>query len=348
VPQVNDVPRASAVCLVFGCLVAMGPAHAAAQTVANMYDRAVVVREQARLASRVNDVWNKAFKPNLTPEEQRALSGVTFATPLDGDPVLGYYSKSSSRVVTMPAVSLLFFEDLCVAYAWLQRRGYRLETIEEYVTMLKYKEPAAFGGRYPPPLKALGIPGDALTDPGVNDLSLRLRNTGYAFILGHELGHIRFQHAGYDGVPVAVAQASETQADQFGLELMRRVSEIPMGALIFFQAGMFYFDNRADFPSEAAWQAYLAKEATHPLTAPRLQALSNRVSALADDFARGQPNRAAAIETIRLIGDRFAEFAKFLEDPTLQRVMRAKAERSAPATLLPRRERETINDFPIR
>src|SRR6185295_17324639 len=100
----------------------MGPPHAAAQAVANMYDRAVVVREQPRLAARVTEVWNKAFKPNLTPEEQRALSRVTFATPLDGDPVLGYYSQSSRQVVTMPAVSLLFFEDLCVAYAWLQRR----------------------------------------------------------------------------------------------------------------------------------------------------------------------------------------------------------------------------------
>jgi hypothetical protein len=339
-------PRFVHVCVALGCLVAIEPARAAAQTVANMYDSAVVAREQPRLASRVNEVWIKAFRPHLTPDEQRALSGVTFQTAVDGDPVIGYETRG--RVITLPAISLLFFEDLCVAYAWLQRRGYRLETIEEYVTMLKYKDAAAFGGRYPPPLKALGIPGDALTDPGVNDLSLRLRNTGYAFILGHELGHVRFQHPGNNAVPIAVSQANETQADQFGLELMRRVSEIPMGALIFFQTGIFYFDNRADFPSDAAWQAYLSREATHPLTAPRLRALSSRVSALADDFARGQPNRAATTETIRSIGDQFAEFAMFLDDPTLQRVMRAKAERSSPATLLPRRERETLNDFPVR
>src|SRR2546422_4541046 len=271
-------PRLCVVCVVLGCLLAAGPARAAAQTVANMYDSAVVAREQPRLASRINEVWIKAFKPNLTPDEQRALSGVPFQTAVDGDPVIGYETRG--RVIRLPAISLLFFEDLCVAYAWLQRRGYRLETIEEYVTMLKYRDAAAFGGRYPPPLKALGIPGDALTDPGVNDLSLRLRNTGYAFILGHELGHVRFQHPGNNAVPIAVSQANETQADQFGLELMRRVSEIPMGALIFFQTGIFYFDNRADFPSDAAWQAYLTREATHPLTAPRLQALSSRISAL--------------------------------------------------------------------
>jgi peptidase M48-like protein len=320
-------------------LVTLLPSSAHAQDVSAMYDTATVAREKARLASRINEVYVKAFAPGLTPEERRALSGVTFETPLEGDPVLGYYSESRSRVVTMPAISLLFFEDLCVAYAWLQVRGYRLETIEEYVAMLKYKDARAFGGRYPPPLKALGIPADALTDPKVNDLSLRLRNTGYAFILGHELGHIRYQHPGYDGVPVAVSQGNERQADQFGLELMRRVSEIPMGAMIFFQAGVYYFDNRADYPSDAAWQAYVSKSATHPLTTDRLQTLSGRVSALAEDFARGQPNRAAAIETTRFIGDRFAEFAAFLNDPLLQRVIRAKAETSSVTSLRPRRER---------
>jgi len=339
-------PRSRLVCIAL--VVSLGPVRAAAQTVASMYDRAAVAREQARLAARINEVWTRAFKPYLTADEQRALEGVSFQTPLDGDPVLGYYSQARRKVVTMPAISLLFFEDLSTACAWLQRRGYRLETIEEYVTMLKYKDAGAFGGRYPPPLKALGIPADALSDQGVNDLSLRLRNTGYAFILGHELGHIRFQHTGYKGIPVTEAQAHETQADQFGLELMRRVSTIPMGAMIFFQSGIFYFHNRADFPSDAAWQAFLTKEATHPLTAPRLQALASRVSAMAEDFARGQPNRAAAVETVRMIGDGFTRFAEFLNDPDLQRVMRARAERSSPATLLPRRERETINDSPIR
>jgi hypothetical protein len=345
------MPRISAASIALVGLIGIGPSDLAAQAVANMYDRTTVVREQPRLASRINQIWTMAFKPHLTPDEQRALSGVTFQTPVDGDPVLGYYSETRSNTVTMPAISLLFFEDLCTAYAWLQRWGYRLETIEEYLSMLKYKDAAAFGGRYPTPRKALGIPDDALSDQGVSDLSLRLRNTGWAFILGHELGHLRFRHTGYNGVPVAVAQANETQADQFGLELMRRVAEIPMGAVIFFQSGIFYFENRADFPSDGAWQSYLTSKATHPLTGARLRALSTGVRAFEDDFARGQPNRstaAAAIATARLLGDHFATFATFLDDPVLQRGMRAKAERSSPTSLLPRRERGTIKDLPIR
>jgi len=177
-------------------LVTLAPAPAAAQAVSSMYDRAAVAREQARLQSRIREIYVKAFEPSLTPEERRALSRVTLEVPLDGDPgygdhdpVIGYYSHSGTRVVTMPAISLLFFEELCVAIAWLQVNGYRLETVEEYVAMLKYKDARAFGGRYPPPFKALGIPVHAVNDPKVNDLSLRFRNSGYAFILAHELGH---------------------------------------------------------------------------------------------------------------------------------------------------------------
>jgi hypothetical protein len=334
-----------AVCVL---LVTMDPLLVAAQDVSTMFDRTTVAKEKTRLDSRIREIYVRAFEPSLTSEERRALSGVTFQTPLAGDPVLGYYSESRSRVVTMPAISLLFFEELCVAIAWLQVNGYRLETVEEYVAMLKYKDAQAFGGRYLPPLKALGVPVDAVTDPKVDDLSLRFRNTGYAFILGHELGHIRYQHAGNDGVPVIVSQTNEWQADQFGLDLMRRTSTIPMGAMLFFQAGIYYFDNRADFPSDAAWQAYLSRSATHPLTADRLERLSRSVGALAEDFARGQPNRAAAIESTRSIGERFAAFAAFLKDQDLQRAIRAKAERSTVISLKPRRERETVADFPLR
>lgn len=337
----------SRLCIAFVALLAAA-LPAAAQSVSNMYDSATVAREQSRLAARVNQVWTTAFEPNLNPVERQALSGVTIEAPLDGDPVIGYYSNSRTKVVTMPAVSLLFLEDLCTAFAWLYGRGYRIETVEEYASMLKYKDANAFGARFPSPRKALGIPDDALSDAAVNDLSLRLRNTAYAFILGHELGHVRFRHGGYNGVPVTVAQGNEAQADRFGLELMARVGEVPTGAMVFFQSAIFYFQNRADFPSDVAWQSYLTTKATHPVTAARLRELSTSVSALADRFARNDTNRSAATAAARFLGDQFATFAAFLDDADLQRVMRAKAERSAPATLLPRRQREALKDFPIR
>lgn len=50
------------------------------------------------------------------------------------------------------------------------------------------------GNRYPLPLLALHIPTNALANSKVDDLSLRFRNTAFAFILGHELGHIYHHH----------------------------------------------------------------------------------------------------------------------------------------------------------
>lgn len=91
-----------------------------------MYDTAAVAQVQPRLRSRVVEILERAFLPNLLPVEQRSLAGVTLQSPLEGDPVLGYYSDSRNMLVTMPAVSLLFFEDLCEAYAWLYVKGYRL------------------------------------------------------------------------------------------------------------------------------------------------------------------------------------------------------------------------------
>ena len=299
-----------------------------------MYDKATIEHVQPDLKALITQIYEKAFRPNLLPEEQRALSDVSFDTPFVGDPVLGYYSNYKTRVITMPAISLLFFQDLCTAYAWLYEKKYRLETVEEYLTMLKYNSPQAFGGRYQPPLKALGIPRDASDDPNVKDLSRRFRNSGLAFILAHELGHVRFQHKSYNEVPVAVSQANEEQADQFALELMRRVPNLPMGAMLFFQSAVYYFENRADFASYNQWTNYVATVARHPITTERLKVLSERVDTLASSLARRQPNDA---ETLHFIGSHFAEFAQFLSDPHLQQTMKLKAEQSSPSSLAPRR-----------
>ena len=69
---------------------------------------------------------------------------------------MDYYSgqRGGRSFVAMPVLSLMFLEDLCTAYALLHLKGYSLETIDEYVTMLRYKKAADFpDGRYPPTLK---------------------------------------------------------------------------------------------------------------------------------------------------------------------------------------------------
>ena len=121
---------------------------------------------------------------------------------------LNFSSKYSaiSNVVVTPIFSLLFLEDLCTAYAWLYKNGYGLETVDEYLTMLQYRPRSDFGGRYPSPLEALGIPISTVDDPSLQGLGLRFRNSMYAFIMAHEVGHILYRHP--SGTQVSAEQSA--------------------------------------------------------------------------------------------------------------------------------------------
>jgi hypothetical protein len=70
------------------------------------------------------------------------LIGAKTGTPLD------FYTMGQvgHAAVFMPVFSLLFLEDLASAFAWLQRHDYSLETVEEYITMLRYKKASDFPG----------------------------------------------------------------------------------------------------------------------------------------------------------------------------------------------------------
>src|SRR5262249_51159634 len=110
------------------------------QGLSAIYPQEKLAGERQRLEARVGEFWSRAIFANLTAAEKRALAGVQFQFPLvgiNGGP-LDFYADSQKRTVFMPILSLLFLEDLSTAYAWLWANGYSLETIDEYVSMLKY------------------------------------------------------------------------------------------------------------------------------------------------------------------------------------------------------------------
>jgi len=260
-----------------------------------------------------------------------------------GGSPLNFYSgrTAGGPFVALPLLSLKFVEDLCTAYAWLQVRGYSHETIDEYMTMLEYKPASDFpGGRYPAPLAALRIPADAWSDRGVNDLSLRLRNSAYAFILAHELGHLVLGHRGYAGISMAEARQHEAAADDFALDVLARTSTIPMGAILFFQAQVYMMPNPGQFKaagkSAQDWENAVRKEMTHPLTADRLRAI-----ALGLDRAARRETREAERETLRSIGGRLASMALILDDVDLQQCMAVASRRASLVDLAPRRPGST-------
>jgi hypothetical protein len=161
-----------------------------------------------------------------------------------------HYRKNGSDYVVMPILSLKFLDDLCTAYAWMQINGYVLDTVSEYTAMLAFHD--FHGQRQPVPLKALGIPADALQDPKVNELALDHFVTARMFLLLHELGH-------------AYGGPDEAQADEFAARVIQRTPIVPLGILVFFMA-------------DASWNPYPPTSDPHPVTGARVLAVAAHIN----------------------------------------------------------------------
>ncbi len=310
------------------------------------YDETHLYREQSRFEERINELFDQVIKPKLTSDERSRLRDVLFEFPVETrkDPIdFKSGERNGQLFVAMPVLSLLFLEDLFTAYAWLHINEYSLETIDEYITMLKYKRPSEFpNGYYPPPLEALQIPNNALDDKRVDELSLGFRNSAYAFILLHELGHIQLEHRGYEGIPRSKTRNNESQADEFALNVLERTVTIPMGAILFFQAQAYSLPSkgqlRAEFMGEGRimtetdWQQYVNKELTHPLTSERLSDMALHLDYIANRNSYGQDS-----PFLRYLAQELINISDILTIEELQGCMAAVADKADLSTLAPRR-----------
>jgi hypothetical protein len=315
-------------------LLVAAAGSAPAQTVADLYPEEILASDQARFEERLGQIYRHGLWDFLDGPEKQALVDVELRFPLVGanrSPFDFYAGRERGRpTIWLPVLSLKVIEDLSVAWAWRQLHGYSLEPFDEYVAMLKYRAPDDFaGGRYPEPLVALDVPARIWEqEPAVDDLSLRLRNSAWAFVLAHEMGHLRYGHAGNAAVDPATSQRHEAEADQFALDLLARSETIPMGAVLWFQATVGYFPNRADFATDAAFLAWQQREATHPVNPGRLQSL-----ALALDRAAGDSLDPAHAEALRFIATRLATIAETLAEPDMQRLIARRAVEGDPEDL---------------
>lgn len=321
-------------------LLPCGPSTPAmASDFAGLYDDATLQYWQSRYHKGLAGNLQEVIMPRLTAQERQVLAGVRLDLPLrvpDQEP-FAFYSSGPPYVVTMSAQSLKFFDDYCVAVAWLQANGYSIETAAEYVSMLKYRDPAALGGRYPLMLDALAIPGNALDDPHVNDIANRIFNEAIFFVLVHELGHILYRHPGYGpDVPRAVARANEAEADAFALDMMRRVEAEPLGMTFFYLMSAHGLPGRGDFGSDADYARFL-DEATHPLTSDRMATLADSIERGADVYARNESDPAASRERLAYIVSQLREVAAILGDVEVQALIAHRGRSTTPDMLAPRR-----------
>jgi hypothetical protein len=314
------------------------PDIAAAQGARDIYSDEELTSDRPRYERVIHQIFQLGLWNYMNADEQAALSGVTIEMPTRGSSPLEALSHSlnGAPTVVLPILSLKFIEDLCLSYAWRSLNGYSLEPIDEYVAMLKYRPPENFpGARMPAPLQALGVPPDVWRqDTRVGDLALRFRNSAWAFIVAHELGHLRFGHPGNLDTDAATSQENESEADAFAVRLLSRSDTIPMGMVLWFQASIGYFRNRADFQTEEDYWEWVRSGATHPVNPRRLQ----RLGVLLNEAASATLSAKNA-EVMRFIALKLGQIAAILAEPDQQRLVARCAVLGDPADLRRLRDR---------
>lgn len=335
--------RLAVLLAVIGAAVAI-PAAAPGADYGTMYDDRLLEQRRPDYREIILSNLQTVFLPKLTVEERRRLQGLSVDFPLRGPErgLFEYFALAGGRVV-MPVMAIRFLGDLAVSYAWLDTNGYTMESVTDYVSMLKYQDAARFGGRYPDPGTALRIPANATDNPRVDNLSQQILSQSVSFILLHEMGHVLYQHQGYGpGIARARARQNEDEADRFALEVLRRVGQPVNGLLFFFLSAAHFVVHRADFASDADYQADLARQ-THPLTSDRTARLAQYLREHAADYGRLQNNPAGAASAIRSIADAIDQrVVTVLADPDQQRLMALRGRSMTLAGLAPRRPGETM------
>lgn len=295
-----------------------------------MYSTMALDAERPRIEGRVTELRSRLTL--FLPPDAAALARVPIELPdaaADGDP-MGF--RAYRDRVVLPMEGLRFIEDLTMAYAWRYAGGRSLEPVDEYLAMLRWKPRADWpGGRYLPPLEALGAPPRVWErDAEVGRLGTAFRNEAWAFILAHELAHVHLGHARRPLSPRASREA-ERAADRFALDVLERSRTVPLGAILYFQATAAFYTSRADLPSDAAWDDWQRDAASHPTNAERLSDVARHLRAWA-----GRERDPAQAEILRFIGRALDDVALILRQPAMQQLIVRRAVYGDPTDLATR------------
>jgi len=294
----------------------------------SIYSKSTLNKAAQTYSENLQGVWEYDLKGRLTAQERTSASGVSMVLPAIGQHryPLDFYADSSARRVTIPIMSVKFFDDVCIAMAWMEKKGCNMMLVSDYVGMLGYKENNSFpGGRYPEPLSALGVPGDAPDDQYVNDVSGKALKSGIYFLMAHELAHVLYRHQGYDRITASQAQRQEMEADNFALNLMRRISVPPVGVVIFFMIASRFESAPGDFGSLAEYESYLREQSTHPLTSARLMSIADYIRDNAHDFTRGQQEPTQWYPRILSMSEEIRTIGSTLDDRNIRELQRMRS-----------------------
>jgi len=250
---------------------------------AHLYDRPVLEAEVRRYNRLIELLYRNHFQPHLAPDQRTQLDPVEFRMPLRrSNHALVEFSVTHDHgrpIVVMPAEALKFFEDLSTAFAWAWSNAYRFDTIDLYLAMLNHKSGHTFSaGRLPDPINALNVPRNALENARVDEMSLRLRNSGLAFILAQALGQIVTGQHNPGPLTITQIRARRMEADRFALDLLERARIIPMGVVIYLHARTFGESDNRPVRSVSSREARRATDPVHPRSSKRFVAMAQTIA----------------------------------------------------------------------
>lgn len=279
-----------------------------------LYDPDTLAFWRERYARSTEEILFRGLTPWLTKEQYAVAREVRLNLPLRGGELMGFHSSGWPARIVVPAVSLKLLDDLSIAYAWLLKKGFSPDSVADYLALLRHKPRADFpGAAYPDPFDGLAVPKDAIKDPAVDRLALRLFNSARAFIVARELGLIIAR----GGAPGAADPRREIEADAFALSIMGQAGLQPVGLTVYFLALLDWAPNRHDFDNREAWEAHLESRLTRPISGGRLRALGEALLDLSPLFVRGAAAPRDALRALEQVTESLKAMVARVEDPVI-------------------------------
>lgn len=284
-----------------------------------VYSQADLDRVMNRSVPDIRAVFEQDILGNLPREMRAQAARIRLDFPETGPGPLAFYADPDSRTIFMPLASIRFFDDMATVYAWFESRDCDAAYIQSYLhAVLRRNRPL------PSPLRAFAIDRDAaFADPYTYDVSGKILSSGLQFILAHEVGHLLLDHR--VGLPPALSQVQEAEADAFALDHFARLGGSPMGVFWYYMTA--WWKDPADAAGRDA--------STHPVSSERIMAMSRRLAEAPMDFAHGElePEREA-----RLVADlagMIAQLAGMIDDDGMLTLMPLTLERDYPESRFP-------------
>jgi len=243
--------------ILFSCLLL--PTLAVAKDFRELYSLSKLNYVQSIYGKNIRAVLYEDIYPYLLPIQRKSLLNVKLNIPLFGHSAgLFEFYISKTGEMTIPALSVKFFDDMALAFTWYESKKIDRTKIIEYVARLYLKQ-----DYMQIPLEALGVPEKAWKlNKYVDDVSQKILKSGLVYLLLHELGHWHYRHSPYNEISTKQAQEQEKQADSMALDVMGRMHIIPYGIVNWFLVtGLLQGNNPT----------------THPLSSERLYAIAKKI-----------------------------------------------------------------------